>query len=159
MGLRTLHNGDYSELLKVGLSQFNSHLQRAVISAPLLEHRGPFDKSLCTGTAALFPHERNIFHFFLPSIIFAVHWLGRVSLSPLGEPLLLLHFIRLRYRQSSSVSHPASPSTYFNPSPPAQSAVVWCLMCALSRICHSEITPRACPQNPPTFILKGLGEV
>lgn len=63
VGFRTLHNG-YSELLKVGLSQFNSHLQRAVISAPLPEHRGPFDKSLCTGTAALFPHERNIFNFF-----------------------------------------------------------------------------------------------
>lgn len=59
----TLYNG-YSYLLKVGLSQFNSHLQRTVISALLLEHRGPFDKSLCTGTKALFPHERNIFNFF-----------------------------------------------------------------------------------------------
>lgn len=63
VGFRTLHNG-YTELLKVGLSQFNSHLRRAVISALLLEHRGPFDKSLCTGTAAPFPHERNIFNFF-----------------------------------------------------------------------------------------------
>lgn len=50
-----------------------------MISALLLEHRGPFDKSLCTGTKALFPHERNIFNFF--SIIFTVHWFGRLSFS------------------------------------------------------------------------------
>lgn len=79
VGLRTLHNG-YSELLKVGLSQFHSHLQRAVISAPLLEHRGPFDKSLCTGDCStISTSEKYILGFF--SIIFAVHWLGRVSFS------------------------------------------------------------------------------
>lgn len=80
-GSPTPYNGR-SHLLKVGLSPFSSHLHPTVISALLLQHRGPFDKSLCTGTKALFPHERNIFKFFFFFLItFTVHWLGRPSFS------------------------------------------------------------------------------
>lgn len=137
-GLRTLHNG-YSELQKVALSQFSSHLQRAVISALLLEHRAPFDKSLCTGTAALFPHERNKFFFFFFSIIFAVHWVGRASFSLLVESCCA--------PSGSGTGRAALALQALNSA--TQPPVVLSLMCF-------DVTAEPALRNPPALIFIAL---
>lgn len=155
-----LYNG-CSYLLKVGLSQFNSHLQWTVISALLLEHRRPFDKSLRTGTKALFPHERNTFLFFL--IIFTVHWLGRPSFSfpsqncctPSGSGKGL-------GQQTATLQSPLARTLAFfcQINPPVQPPVALTFACAQKRPgSHRDtldITPGACTQTHPRIPIPDL---
>lgn len=140
----TLYNG-YSYRLEVGLSHCNSHLQRAVISALIPEHRGPFDKWLHTGTEALLPHGRKRPHFFnnLPSsLALKSEFLFRIEklLHPMG-----LRYIAGKQREMfRPAAHPSSPGTSFKSQ---HNLHVFCTCLDESRVPWEH--PHYHPQNPP----------